>query len=80
MSEKVNRVREMLEKDPELAKKLESEYSRIVQSGETAITAEANIMAVKAVLDVDISQGELERAIAEAQEMDPEEMKPAAGG
>ena len=79
MLENVKKLEKALKEDKELAAKFEAELRRIAQEKNVANDGEAFVKAAKAV-DFDISMADLEKATAETQELDPEEIETIAGG
>ena len=79
MMENVKKLENALNEDKELAAKFEAELQRITKEKDAANDGEAFVKAAKAV-GFDISMADLEKAHAETQEMDPEELGNSAGG
>ena len=79
MLENVKKLEKALKEDKELAAKFETELQRISKEKDAANDGEAFVKAAKAV-DFDISMADLEKATAETQELDPEEIETIAGG
>ena len=80
MNEAKRKIEEALRRDPKQLEKLDTEMSRLVKPDTGIASEEAFIRAIKTVLGVDISLSDLDRAKAEAEELDPEELEEAAGG
>ena len=79
MLENVKKLEKALKEDKELAAKFETELQRIVQEKDAANDGEAFVKAAKAV-GFDITVADLEKASAETQELDAEEIEKGAGG
>ena len=79
MMENVKKLEKALKDDKELAAKFEAELRRIAQEKDAANDGEAIVKAAKAV-GFGISMADLEKAHAETQELDPEELGNSAGG
>lgn len=79
MVENVKRFVKALDEDQELAKKFEETLKNVVEAREAGSDAEAFSRAAQA-LGFDLSVSDLERAQAETQEIDPEELSGTAGG
>ena len=77
-SEELLRLERDLNEQPELREKLNAECKRIAEAGEAKSDGEVLVKAA-AALGYTVSQEELERAAAAAQELDPDEMNAAAG-
>lgn len=78
-SPEMKRFEEDLRDNRELREKMDAVCRRIVEEGSAHSDAELLIRAAKE-LGYDIGAGELDRAAAAAQELDPDEMTAAAGG
>ena len=79
MLENVKKLEKALQEDKELAAKFEEELQRIAQEKDAANDGEAIVKAAKAV-GFEITVADLEKASAETQEIDPEELEKSAGG
>ena len=79
MIENLKKLENALKEDKELAAKFETELQRISKEKDAANDGEAFVKAAKAV-GFDISMADLEKATAETQELDPEEIETIAGG
>ena len=79
MIENAKKLEKALKEDKELAAKFEAELRRIVQEKDAANDGEAFVKAAKAV-GFDMTVADLEKATAETQELDPEEIGNSAGG
>ena len=79
MTENVKKLEKTLKEDKELAAKFEAELQRITKEKDAANDGEALVKAAKAV-GFDISIADLEKAQAETQEIDSEEIEKIAGG
>ena len=79
MIEDVKKLETALKEDKELAAKFEAELRRIAQEKDVANDGEAFVKAAKAV-GFEITVADLEKATAETQELDPEEIETSAGG
>ena len=80
MSGLYNTVRQMLQDKPELRKEIAAELERLGESGGTISPDEALAKTFRKILNLDITAGDLAKARAEIQELDPEELKKALGG
>ena len=79
MTENVRKFEKALRESEELQRRLAEELKRIAQEKSAANDAEAMAKAAQA-LGYDFTVADMEKANAETQELDPEEMKTAAGG
>ena len=79
MIENVKKLEKALRENQELAAKFEAELRRIAKEKDAANDGEAFVKAAKAV-GFDITVTDLEKASAETQELDAEEMEKGAGG
>ena len=79
MIEDVKKLEKALKEDKELAAKYEAELKRIAKEKDAANDGEAIVKAAKAV-GFDMTVADLEKASAETQELDPEEIGNSAGG
>ena len=79
MIENLKKFENALKEDKELAAKFESEILRIAREKDAANDGEAFVKAAKAV-GFDISVADLEKATAETQELDAEEIEKGTGG
>ena len=79
MLENVKKLEKALQEDKELAAKFEAEILRIAKEKDAANDGEAFVKAARAV-GFDITVADLEKATAETQELDPEEIESSAGG
>ena len=79
MKENVRKFEKTLREDEELRARFAAEFKRIAEEKIAGSDAEAYVKAAKA-LGVDLSLAEVEKASAETQELDLEEMGKAAGG
>lgn len=79
MKENVRKFEKALREDEELRAKFAAEFKRIAEEKSAGSDGEAYVKAAKA-LGVDLSLADVEKASAEIQELDPEEMEKAAGG
>ena len=78
-SEELLRLERDLNEQPELKEKLNAECKRIAEAKEAQNDGEVMVKAA-AALGYTITQEELERLTAAAQELDPDELMNAAGG
>ena len=79
MTENVREFEKALREREELRKKFEAEFKRIAEEKSAESDAEAIAKAAQA-LGYDFTVADMEKAQAEIQELDPEEMGKAAGG
>ena len=79
MIDNLKKLEIALKENKELAAKFEAEILRIAKEKDAANDGEAVVKAAKAV-GFDISIADLEKAQAETQELDPEEIESSAGG
>ena len=79
MIENVKKFEQALQEDKELAKKFADEMRRIVEEKSAGNDAEAIAKAARA-LGFELTASDLEKAQAESQEIDPEELDLTAGG
>ena len=79
MIEDVKKLENALQEDKELVAKYEAELRRIAKEKDAANGGEALVKAAKAV-GFEITVADLEKASAETQELDPEEIESSAGG
>ena len=79
MTENVREFEKALREREELRKKFEAEFKRIAEEKSAESDAEAIAKAAQA-LGYDTTVADIEKAQAEIQELDPEEMGKAAGG
>ena len=79
MTENVRKFEKDMRKSEELRKKLLAELKKIAEEKSAESDAEAMAKAARA-LGYDFTVADMEKANAEAQELDPEEMEQAAGG
>ena len=79
MTENVRKFEKALREDEELRARFAAEFKRIAEEKIAGSDAEAYVKAAKA-LGVDLSLAEVEKATAETQELDPEEMEKVTGG
>ena len=79
MTENVRKFEKALREDEELRARFAAEFQRIAEEKSAGSDVEAYVKAAKA-LGVDLSLAEVEKASAETQELDLEEMGKAAGG
>ena len=79
MDDTIRKLEEVLRSDPERAAKLDGEFRRLRQSGETS-EPEAYLQAVKNVFGMDIRLSDLEKRRAEAEELDADELERVSGG
>ena len=79
MTENVREFEKALREREELRKKFEAEFKRIAEEKSAESDAEAIAKAAQA-LGYDFTVADMEKANAETQELDPEEMEQAAGG
>ena len=79
MTENVREFEKALREREELRKKFEAEFKRIAKEKSAESDAEAMAKAAHA-LGYDFTVADMEKANAETQELDPEEMEQAAGG
>ena len=70
--ENIRKMHELLKDRPELQKKITGEASLLVENNEAG-EKEALARAVKASLDIDLTEEELDTLFAKAAELDPEE-------
>lgn len=80
MADKIKAIVEAVKNDPELGKRLDEEFKKIRASSESTDPVGAKIKAIKAVFGEDVTQADLMRMKAEAEDVDPEEMKAVTGG
>ncbi len=71
--------REDMEKDRELAEKIQKEFKAIGEAGDVTSDREAMIKAAKA-FGYDLTVSDLEKFEAENRELDDEELKAVSGG
>ena len=83
----LEKVNEMLVKDPETAKKLAAEMKQLTESNEAADVKEAMAKSVKAVFGLDLTDEDVEAAMAKPEEapadskkMNLDELDQVAGG
>ena len=79
MTETVRKFEKDLHRNEELQKKLFEELKKITEEKSAESDAEAMAKAARA-LGYDFTVADMEKANAETQELDPEEMEQAAGG
>ena len=79
MTENVRTFEKALRESGELRRRLAEELKKIAGEGSASNDAEAMAAAARA-LGYDFTVADMEKANAEAQELDPEEMELAAGG
>ena len=79
MKENVRKFEKALREDEELRARFAAEFKRIAEEKSAGSDAEAYVKAAKA-LGFEFSLSEVEKASAETQELDPEEMGKATGG
>ena len=79
MTENVRKFEKALRESGELRRRLAEELKKIAGEGSASNDAEAMAAAARA-LGYDFTVADMEKANAEAQELDPEEMELAAGG
>ena len=79
MTENVRKFEKALRENPELQARLVGELKRIADEKSALNDAEAMVKAAQA-LGYDFTVADMEKANAETQELDPEEMEQAAGG
>ena len=79
MMENLKKLENALRENKELAEKFEAELKRIAREKDAANDGEAYAKAAQAV-GFDITVADLEKASAETQELDVEEMEKGAGG
>ena len=79
MTENVRKFEKALREDEELWARFAAEFKRIAEEKSAGNDGEAYVKAAK-TLGFEFSLAEVEKASAEAQELDPEEMGKAAGG
>ena len=79
MTENVRKFEKALREDEELRARFAAEFKRIAEEKSALNDIEAYVKAAKA-LGFELSLTEAEKASAETQELDPEEMEQAAGG
>ena len=79
MTENVREFEKALREREELRKKFDAEFKRIAEEKSAESDAEAIAKAAQA-LGYDFTVADMEKAQAEIQELDPEEMGKAAGG
>ena len=79
MTENVREFEKALRENEKLRVKFTAEFKRIAEEKSAGNDCEAYVKAAKA-LGFDLSLADLEKAIAETQELDLEEMGKAAGG
>ena len=79
MTENVRKFEKALREDEELRARFAAEFQRIAEEKSAVNDIEAYVKAAKA-LGFELSLTEAEKASAETQELDPEEMDKAAGG
>lgn len=77
--ENIRKMHELLKDRPELQKKITGEASLLVENNEAG-EKEALARAVKASLDIDLTEEELDTLFAKAAELDPEELRKVGGG
>ena len=79
MIENVKKLERALREDRELAKKFEEELKRIAEEQSAGAKVEALAKAAR-TLGFDVTVSDLEKAQAETQELDPEELDNSVGG
>ena len=79
-TDNLDKMAEMLQNDPGLQEKIITETGRLAQSGEAAGPGEALIGAVRAVLDIDLTEEEVKALAEEPRELSPEDMEAVSGG
>ena len=79
MSEELKRLKNDLSTNAELRKKMEETAKRIAESGEAKSDGEILVKAA-AELGYAVKIADFERAMADDEELDPEELKQSAGG
>ena len=79
MTENLKKFEETLRKDEKLRARFAAEFKRIAEEKSAGNDAEAYVKAAKA-LGYDFSMAEVEKASAEAQVLDPEELDKVTGG
>lgn len=77
--ENIRKMHELPKDRPELQKKITGEASLLVENNEAG-EKEALARAVKASLDIDLTEEELDTLFAKAAELDPEELRKVGGG
>lgn len=70
----LEKINEMLKKDPELLEKLQAETRRLSDSGEKDIR-KISAEAIRAVFDTDLSDEELDHIVKASRELDLNEME-----
>ena len=80
MNDTMSILEEKLREDPSLMERLDTEYRKLVSAGEAASDSDIFIKAVKNVLNIDISRADMDRMIAQRQELDLEELEAVSGG
>ena len=78
-SEEMLRLERELNEQPELKEKMDAEIRRIAEAGEAESDGEAMVKAA-AALGYTITPGELERAAADLEKLDDDELDAAGGG
>ena len=79
-TDNLEKLAEMLQNDPGLQEKIVAEARRIAESGEAAGAGEALAGAVRAVLDIDLTEEERKEFSGEVRELSPEDLEAASGG
>ena len=79
MTENLKKFEQALREDKELTGRFEEELKRIAEEKSAGSETEAIVKAAKA-LGYDFTAADLEKAQAETQEIDPDELKQTSGG
>ena len=77
---KLEKLNEILTNDPEQQKKLHAEIQRIADAKETDDPKKGFASAVKTVLNIDFSEGELNEFFPKQQELTEEQVAQVSGG
>ncbi len=76
----IEKLGEALKDNSELQDKITAEAKRIAENKEASDPKEAVAKAVKAVLDIDLTEEQLNQLFPKAKELSPDEMEQVSGG